>query len=327
VHVTHNDIADFADKRINLPTSTAQKYRDQASSMRERLERHVDAHPDYDLVKMRNAGSVEKRTSLRVTSDMDVMVYVRAGAEPADEGQLGTWISERLKEAYTNLDDNQFIPQTHCVTLNFRGSGLNIDVVPVLYEGEPDDVGYLVGKHSGARMKTSVTLHLGFLRSRKNGDATLGIAANEHLAQAIRLVKWWIWQRKQQDPDLFRFKSFLVELILCKMSDDGVLFGDYSLFLESFFERLLTDQFASQIAFTDFYERSELPARGTDPIQVLDPINVDNNVAVRYTAADRDRILVAAQDAYDAITEARFATTKGQAIACWRDVLGPQFGA
>lgn len=327
MHVTHDDVADFADRRVNLPSPTAQKYRDQAQSLRERLERHVDAHPDYDLVKMRNAGSVEKRTSLRVTSDFDVTVYIRAGAEPADETRLGEWLSDRLKEAYPTLDDDQFVPQTHCVTLTFRGSGLNVDVVPVIYEGEPDDIGYLVGKHSGARMKTSVTQHLRFLRARKNGDTALGIAANEHLAQAVRLVKWWVWQHKQRDPDSFRFKSFLVELILCRMSDDGVPFDDYPTLLESFFERLLTDRFTSQVAFTDLCKASDLPARGTDPIQVLDPVNVGNNVAARYTVADRDRILAASQDAYDALTEARFATTKGRAVACWRDVLGPQFGA
>jgi hypothetical protein len=257
---------------------------------------------------------------------MDVMVYVRAGAEPADESRLGEWMSDRLKEAYPTLGDDQFIPQTHCVTLAYRGSGLNVDVVPVIYEGEPNDAGYLVGKHSGARKKTSVTQHLRFLRARKNGDTALGIRANADLAQGIRLVKWWVWQQKQHDPE-FRFKSFMVELILCRMSDDGVRFGDYPTLLESLFERLITDRFTSQVAFTDYYKAADLSSRGTDPIQVLDPVNPDNNVGTRYNTTDRDRIVAAAQDAYDAITEARFATTKTRAVACWREVLGPQFGA
>ncbi len=184
---------------------------------------------------MRNAGSVEKRTSLRTTSDMDVMVYVKAGAVPADDAELPTWMKDRLVEAYPHLDAAQSVPQTHCVTIAFRGSGLDVDVVPVIYEGEPDDVGYLVAKHSGARLKTSVTQHLRFLRTRKNGDTALQIAANPDLAQGIRLVKWWIKQQKAKDPD-FRFKSFMVELILCRLSDDGLLFGDYPALLESFFE-------------------------------------------------------------------------------------------
>ncbi len=61
-------------------------------------------------------------------------------------------------------------------------------------------------------------------------------------------------------------------------------------------------------------------------MQVIDPVNADNNVAARYSVADRDRILAAAQDAYDALSEARWATTKGRAVSCWQDVLGPGFG-
>jgi len=37
------------------------------------------------------------------------------------------------------------------------------------------------------------------------------------------------------------------------------------------------------------------------------------------------RIMTAAQEALEAISEARFATTRGKAIECWQDVLGPSF--
>lgn len=326
MHVTHADIASFAEQRVNLPSEKAKQYRAQANILKDGLERHIQAHPDYDLVKMRNAGSVEKRTSLRTTSDMDVMVYVRAAAVPADDSNLSEWTRDRLREAYPTLDASQFILQTHCVTITFRGTGLDVDVVPVIYEGEPDDIGYLVAKHSGARLKTSVTQHLQFLRARKNGDTALGITANPGLAQGIRLIKWWIVQQKLRDGD-FRFKSFMAELVLCRMSDDGVDFTDYTVLLETFFERLVTDRFVTQIAFTDFCQASALPSRGNDAIQVLDPVNAVNNVGARYDASDRDRIVEAAQDAYDALSEARYATTKGRAVACWRDVLGPAIGA
>lgn len=322
--ITHDDIEDFAVRRVNLPAENAKAYRKQANTLKEKLDAHIAKDPGFDLVKMRNAGSVEKRTSLRTTSDMDVMVYVKAGSVPADDSQLSEWMRDRLREAYPQLDDDQFVPQTHCVTLKYRG-GLDVDVVPVIYEGEPDDVGYLVAKHSGARLKTSVTQHLGFLRARKNGDAELGHTANRDLAQAIRLVKWWVRQQRQKDPD-FRFKSFMVELLLCRLSDDGVPFDDYAALLETFFEYLVVDRFATQVAFTDFCTAAALPARGSDPMQVLDPVNGANNVAGRYAVADRERILVAAQDAYDALSEARYATTKGRAVACWRDLLGPSFG-
>ena len=58
---------------------------------------------------------------------------------------------------------------------------------------------------------------------------------------------------------------------------------------------------------------------------MIDPVNPDNNVAVRYTTADKDLIVAAAAEAFDALAEARFATTKTRAIDCWQTVVGPSF--
>ena len=77
--------------------------------------------------------------------------------------------------------------------------------MPVLYEGEADDVGYLITKDTGARVRTSVSQHLKFIRTRKK--------RNPHdFAQLVRFSKWWVRQLKEKDPD-FRFKSFMIELI------------------------------------------------------------------------------------------------------------------
>jgi hypothetical protein len=80
------------------------------------------------------------------------------------------------------------------------------------------------------------------------------------------------------------------------------------------------------VAFTDYAMAKDIPPRGLASIEVLDPVNSDNNVAVRYEDRDRVRIVDAAQDALDALAEARFATTKGRATECWRVLLGPSFG-
>ena len=58
------------------------------------------------------------------------------------------------------------------MTISFPGSGLNVDVVPVIYEGEEDDVGYLITKDIGDRVRTCVTQHLRFIRDRKNTAGT-----------------------------------------------------------------------------------------------------------------------------------------------------------
>lgn len=316
--IGHEEIKEFAEDRVNLPAATSKKHRDQVKALRERLERKIAADPDYGVVKMLHAGSVAKGTALRDVHDLDTAVYVKAAEAPtSDDSQLVPWLADRLYEANTNMSRDQFVAQEHCVTVSFKGSGLDVDVVPVLYEGGADDRGYLVRKHTGDRVLTSITLHLRFIRDRKT---TYG----SDFAQLIRLTKWWKRVANDRDED-FRFKSFMIELLWAHLADSGLVLSDYPSALERFFAYIVKGELADQVAFTDFYESSDIPARTSAVVEVLDPVNVANNVAVLYKSPDRARIVTAAQKALDALTEARFTPTKGRAVECWQTVLGPTF--
>lgn len=316
--IGHDEIKDFAEEKVNLPSATAKKHRDQVKGLRERLERKIATDPHYGLVKMLHAGSVAKGTALRSVHDLDTAVYVKAAEAPTTtDGELVPWLADRLYEANTNMSRDQFVAQEHCVTVSFRGSGLDVDVVPVLYEGGDEDRGYLVRKHTGARVLTSVTLHLRFIRERK---ATYG----PDFAQLIRLTKWWKRMVNDRDED-FRFKSFMIELLWAHLADNALVLSDYPLALERFFAYIVKGEFVNQVAFTDFHKVNDIPARSSGAVEVLDPVNVDNNVAVLYKTPDRDRIVTAAHKALDALTEARFAPTKGRAVECWQTVLGSTF--
>jgi hypothetical protein len=54
------------------------------------------------------------------------------------------------------MSEDQIVATTNCVNVRFAGTGLDVDVVPVLYEGEPNDVGCLVSKDDGTKLRTSV---------------------------------------------------------------------------------------------------------------------------------------------------------------------------
>jgi hypothetical protein len=317
-HVGHSEIEAFAEDRVNLAPATAAKHRAQVKALRERLEKKIDDDPDYGLVKMLHAGSVAKGTALQNVNDLDAALYVKKASAPsATDTALVTWLADRLFEANTNMARDQFVENPHCVTVNFKGSGLNVDVVPVLYEGGLDDRGYLVRKHTGERLLTSITLHLRFIRDRKS-------KYGRNFAQLIRLTKWWkrtVWSR---DED-FRFKSFMIELLWAYLADEGLDLSDYTTALERFFVYIVKTGLEEQVAFTDNFSVSEIPARTNAAIEVLDPVNFDNNVAVHYGIGDRTRIVAAAQAALDAINDARFAPTKGRAVELWQTVLGPTF--
>jgi len=135
-HVGHNDIATFAQDRVNLPKDKADEYRAQARRLREKLEGYLDEHPDFTLRKMMLSGSLAKGTALRSLNDIDVACYISGADAPKDIRALLDYLADRLRKAFPNFSADQVQPQTYSVTVTFRGSGLDVDVVPILYEGD-----------------------------------------------------------------------------------------------------------------------------------------------------------------------------------------------
>ncbi len=315
-HVSHADIARFAADRVNLPKDKADEYRAQARRLREKLEGYLDEHPDFTLKKMMLSGSLAKGTALRTLNDIDVACYISGADAPHSTAALLTYLAERLRKAFPNFSPDQVRPQTYSVTVSFRGSGLDVDVVPILYDGDPDWYGNLVSQDDGSFLKTSIPLHLQFTSKRKK-------LQEKHFSQVVRLVKFWA-RRMKQERDGFRFKSFMIEMILAKLCDDGLDFSDYPEALQHFFTYVARSDMREQIAFTDYYPLSTIKA-SNDTVQVIDPVNAENNVARLYTHANADAIVEAAMDAGDAIDAALAAPNKTLTVAYWQKVFGSTF--
>ncbi len=316
--ITHTDIAEFSESHVNLPSDLATLYREQVNRLRKRLEKHIAENPGFAVVKMLHAGSVAKGTALRSINDLDVAIYVSKEATPTREEDLVPWIGQRLREAYSKLSPDQIDDtQPHCVTIHFEKPDLDIDVVPVLYEGEANDIGYLVSRHTGERILTSIPLHLDFIRKRK------GVCPVDY-AQIVRLLKWWAVQQKELDPE-FKCKSFLLELITAHLLDGGEELSDYPGALDHVFTYMVRSGLEERIAFTDYYPKSKLPGPTGNAIEIFDPVNPENNITDKYETEDRERLVFAAEKAADAISEARYSTTKSRAVERWQEVLGPSF--
>jgi hypothetical protein len=316
-HVDHAAIRAFAEDKVNLPSAHVKKHRVQVNKLRERLETYIRETLDFALVKMMHSGSVAKGTALRTLDDMDVAVYVRKNAAPSHDEEMQPWLAERLREANPNMHPEQFVRQDHCVRIEFRGSGLDVDVVPVLWEGDKDYHGYLVDKKTGNRILTNISRHLEFTRKRKREHQA-------HFAQVVRLAKWWKRHQKEQRPE-FRCKSFLLELVIAHLADTGIALDDYPAALQRFFDYIVTTGLRERIAFTDYYPAAKLPGPTGAAIEIFDPVNPENNVARPYEDRHRRLLVEAAEEAADAISEAHYATTRQRAVECWQRVLGSSF--
>lgn len=315
-HVSHGDLVRFANDRVNLPKDKADEYRAQARRLREKLQGYLDEHPDFTLKKMLLSGSLAKGTALRTLNDIDVACYISGADAPHTISALLNYLADRLRKAFPNFSPDQVQPQTYSVTVSFRGTGLDVDVVPILYEGDPDWYGNLVSQDDGSFLKTSIPLHLEFTSKRKQ-------AQEKHFAQVVRLVKFWA-RRMKQEREGFRFKSFMIEMILAKLCDDGLDFSDYPEALQHFFTYIARSDLRQRIVFGDYYARSTVGALN-DTVQIIDPVNAENNVARLYSQANADAIVEAAMDAGDAIDAALAAPTKQLTVAYWQKVFGSTF--
>lgn len=113
-------------------------------------------------------------------------------------------------------------------------------------------------------------------------------------------------------------------MIFAHLCDRGLDFSDYPEALQHFFTYVASTNLRSKIIFSDYYSPSTVPA-STARIQIIDPVNAENNVSRLYTDAQADAIVSAALDAGDAIDSALSAPTKGQTIYYWQKVFGPTF--
>ena len=315
-HVSHGELEHFAKNRVNLPSDKAKVYRAQVRRLREKVESYIGDHPDFAIRRMQLSGSLAKGTALRSLNDIDVACYISGADAPEDVDELIEYLAERLRKAFPNFTPDQVQPQTYSVKVSFKGTGLDVDIVPILYEGDPQWYGNLVSQDDGSFLRTSIPLHLEFAKKRKN-------AQEVHFAQVVRLVKFWARKVKSEN-DGFRFKSFIIEMILAKLCDDGLKFDDYPEALQHFFTYVAQSNMRERVVFSDYYKPSTVGTL-TDPVQIIDPVNAANNAACLYTDKNADDIVDAALDAGDAIDAALHAPTKQLTVDYWQKVFGSSF--
>ncbi len=317
-HISHKNLASFADSHVNLKREAASRYREQVNNLRKMLEKHLEDDSDFQLKRMLLSGSLAKGTALRNLNDIDVALYVMQEDPPSDMPEFIDWLVETLCDLYPNMEPSQITPQQHSVRISFRGSGLDVDIVPISYDGNQEWDGYLYSIDTGEWLMTNISKHLEFIRKRKSEHP-------QHFAQVVRLLKYWVKEVKKRDGN-FKFKSFLVELVLAHLADSNkIKLDDYVEAMAEYFNFIVTGGLNNMIVFDDYYPRNKAKDDG-HPVRIFDPVNCENNASKTYTLENKKIIVNAASDAGDAVDAALYATTKGETVRYWQKVFGPSFG-
>lgn len=312
--------------RIKLKEENMPKYREQINNLKEKLQNKINADDRTGLkvTKFLLAGSWKKRTILRPTGenpiDIDLVLYVEGDENIKDDlKKLHDFIVEYLDEIYPNKDINRDVDaegNTKSLKIKFSGTGLELDIVPVVplsntseYVWQPQRGG------GGKRYVTSITKQLNFAKERKE--------ENSSFTSIVRAIKWWKNYKELKpvdgEPGL---SSFVIELIISHLEIEEGIENDIETGIIRFF-RFVSDPNFPIIKFKNAINK--IPTSFDTPIYVSDPTNNENNAAKKLDNSIWKEIIDEANDAFDTLFIAQSKLGEGDTIEEWKHVFGHKF--
>lgn len=308
--LSNTEIRYYDSAVLRLPADKRKEYHEQVDRLISALTKRVHEQSNIKITKVVKAGSFAKYTILRKTSedpvDVDVVFYISGRSVDKESlASLNQLIYDALIKLYPNKTVEDFEIQRKAATVTFVGTGLSVDIVPVIEDTARADFGWQFDIHDGTKVQTCAPCQIKFVRDRKDKDPDF--------RTLVRLAKKW-----RNRVELKPLKSFAIELImahvLAKNGKDGSIekrFRDFLLYIaQSGLKEVIT-----------FPENGLVFPSFTDPVVILDPVCNTNNVASRISEDERKEIVAAALDAWET---ANFASTEDD-IEIWKELFGPRF--
>ena len=295
---------------LRLPADKRTEYHAQVDRLIAELSRSIREKTEIKITKVVKAGSFAKFTILRKTSadrvDVDVVFYISRRSVDHDTLQsLNDLIYDLLIKIYPTKAIEDFQIQRKAATVSFIGTGISVDIVPVIEDENRAGYGWQFDLHDGSTMRTCAPRQIQFVRTRK--------AQDKDFRTLVRLAKKW-----RNTAELTPLKSFAIELIMAYVLDKEGNGGS----IEQRFRRFLL--YIAQSGLKEvisFPENSAPLGSFSDPVVMLDPVCSFNNVAGRITEAERQQIAAAALGAWET---ANLASADND-NEVWKELFGPRF--
>lgn len=314
----------FVDK-IRLKSDDMPKYREQLENLKTKLDDKIktDNRTGLKVTKYVIAGSWKKHTILRPTGDnpidIDLVLFVEGDENiQNDLKKLHDFIVEYLEEIYPQKDINKDVDaegNTKSITIRFSGTGLEVDIVPVVPLSTPKEYVWQPQRGGGGKYITSISKQLGFAdQLRKNNHSYTAI---------VRTLKWWR-NYKELNPtdDEPGLCSFAIELIVGYLDVNSGVESNIEEGIIRFFQFVSSPNFPI-IKFDESIKN--IPTYYDTPIYIADNTNNENNVAKKLTNSKWKEIISEAEDAFDALNIAQSKRNEGDTIDEWKRVFGPTF--
>ena len=308
--LSNTEIRYYDSNVLRLPADKRKEYHAQVDRLIAELCKHVRDRSEIKITKVVKAGSFAKFTILRKTAvdpvDVDVVFYI-SGRDINHETlkSINDLIYALLIKIYPTKSVEDFEIQRKAATVTFVGSGISVDIVPVIEDPGQPGYGWQFDIQDGSVIRTCAPCQIKFVRDRKDQDADF--------RTLVRMAKKW-----RNQAELKPLKSFVIELIMAHVLAQQGPGGSIELRFRNFLLYIAQSGLKDEIRFP---ENVAPFVKFTDPVVILDPVYSRNNVASRISEAERLEIVVAATEAWETANYASAANDNN----IWKELFGPRF--
>ncbi|POF30243.1 CBASS oligonucleotide cyclase [Roseibium marinum] len=308
--LTNTELRYYDSNVLRLPADKRKEYHEQVDRLIDELRKSVRDRTEIKITKVVKAGSFAKFTILRKTSvdpvDVDVVFYI-SGKDASQEtlDSLNDTIHELLIKIYPNKSVEDFEIQRKAATVTFVGTGLSVDIVPVIEDESQPGYGWQFDIHDGSKIQTCAPCQIKFVRDRKNQDGDF--------RTLVRLAKKW-----RNQAEVKPLKSFAIELIMAHVLEVQGNSGSVEQRFRNFLLYIAQSRLKERISFP---ENNPPYGSFSDPVVILDPVYSLNNATSRISEAEREEIVAAAEEAWEA---ANFGSAEND-NEVWKEIFGPRF--
>jgi hypothetical protein len=324
MQLTNAQLTNFIN-RIKLKHENMPKYREQVENLKKKLEDKIknDGRTGIKVTKFLIAGSWKKRTILRPTGDnaidLDLVLFVEGDDGLKDDlKRLYDFVVQYLEEIYPTKDIKRDVDaegNTKSITIKFTGTGLEVDIVPVIPLNSPKDYVWQPQRGKGGKKYiTSVTKQLEFAIERK--------VKNPSFTSIVRALKWWRNYKelkpKNDEPGL---SSYSIELIVAYLDMTKGTENNIEEGIIRFFQFLSTSNFPIIYFPTAI---NKIPNFAI-PVFIADSTNNENNAAKKITVEKWDEIVREADEAFETLNIAQSKNSIYDTVIEWKSVFGSPY--
>ena len=298
--------------RIKLSQQKKSSYTNQIDTLKDKVVKAINDMESTRVIKVKRAGSWKKGTALAPKAfqslDIDMVFFLDVYNKTSfDAEEIRDELIEVLCKAYPNKSKSDFTKGKKTIGVLFRGTGLEVDIVPFIPENGNTTYGRQPQKKlNSGEFKTSVDKQLDFIQKIK--------ARYSNFSSVVRILKSW---RNYKELEL---SSFSIELVVAYLISLGRITTS-STINEAV---ILFFEFLGNNDDVKVYFDVAIGKKSNSSPWIADPTNNENNT-IMMTCQDWNEVVEVSENSFETITYAQTVRDTGRTKDLWKEIFGPEF--